>query len=296
MNMQANSQKYGHYIAAGGMVLALISFFLIPFMTMTLTVPNLNPLSPSSSTVQSSSQTYTAIQAASLQGFVWLDALLAAGILLLALLLAFSHNPFGTTRIPLTKQIQWGIYAIIGASVLSLIVQFFVMRTVPASLIGMFSSLYSSSSSQNSSVQTFLNETSMSYAAGSWIYLVGMLAAIGGAIYAFMSTRTPAVAPGQIPSPYMQPPASSPYMQPPASPYMTPPAQQSIPPTQQSVPPPWQQPNQPPSQYPPQPTQAAPGPYPPTSQPWQQTPPPQQQPAPNQQPWQQPPQPPTEYR
>jgi hypothetical protein len=290
MNMQANSQKYGHFIAAGGMVLALISFFLIPFMTMTLTVPNLNPLSPSSSTAQSSSETFTALQSASFQGFVWLDALLATGILLLALLLAFSHNPFGTTRIPLTKQIQWGIYAIIGASVISLLVEFFVMRTVPGSFVSMYT-FSTGSSSQTAAIQTFENETSMSYAAGSWIYLVGMLAAIGGAIYAFMSTRSTAVAPGQIPSPYMQPPAS---------PYMVPPTQQSIPPTQQNVPPPWQQPNQPPSQYPPQPTQAAPGQYPPTSQPWQQTPPPQQQPpqqpAPNQQPWQQPPQPPTEYR
>jgi hypothetical protein len=295
--MQANSQKYGHFIAAGGMVLALISFFLIPFMTMTLTVPNLNPLAPQSSTVQSSSETFSALQSASFQGFVWLDALLAAGILLLALLLAFSHNPFGTSRIPLNKQIQWGIYAIIGASVLSLLVQFFVMRTVPGSFVSMYTF---SSNSQNSAIQTFENETSMSYAAGSWIYLVGMLAAIGGAIYAFMSTRSTAVAPGQIPTPYMQPPVSSPYMQPPASPYMMPPTQQSIPPTQQSAPPAWQQPNQPPSQYPPQ---AAPEQYPPSSQPWLQTPPPPQpppqQPAPNQQPWQQPqqpPQPPTEYR
>lgn len=289
--MQANSQKYGHLIAAGGMVLALISFFLIPFMTMTLTVPNLNPFSPQSSTVQSSSQTFTAIQSASFQGFVWLDALLAGGILLLALLLAFSHNPFGTSRLPLNKQLQWGIYAIIGASVLSLLVQFIVMRTVPGSFAGMLSSVSASSSSQNSEVQAFLNETSMSYSVGSWIYLVGMLAAIGGAIYAYMSTRPAAVSPAQIPSPYMQPPVSSPYM---------------MPPTQQSAPPAWQQPNQPSAQYPPQPMQEqyppsqpwlqpqqpAQGQFPP-NQPWQQTPPIQQPPAQGQFP---PNQPPTEYR
>ena len=246
MNMQAKSQKYGHLIAASGMVVALIGFFLIPFVTMSY----MN----TQSQTQISSYTYSAIQAAELQGFIWLDALLASGILLVALLLAFSRNPFGMSRVPLDKQVQLGAYALIGAIAASMLLQYIVMGTIPGSLMGMFSSLFSAAGSASSAlqIQSVLNSISMSYATGSWFYLVGMLIAIGGEIYALYAARPAAVVPAQVSSPYMPPMQSAPASwQQPSSPY------------QQD----WQQPNQPPSQpvqeqYPPQ--QAWQAPQPPT--------------------------------
>jgi len=222
MNMQAQSQKYGHLIAVGGMVVALISFFFIPFVTMSY--KNI------SSQTQISSYTYSALQAATLQGFIWLDALLAGGILLAALLLAFSRNPFDMSKVPLDRQIQRGAYVLIGASAASILLQYIIMTTIPGSVIGMFSSLLSAAGSATSTIQSALNSIAMSYATGSWFYLVGMLIAIGGEIYALRAARPAAV----VPALYQSAPAS------------------------------WQQPNQPPvqEQYPPQ--QVWQSPQPPT--------------------------------
>jgi len=222
MNMQAQSQKYGHLIAIGGMVVALISFFFIPFVTMSY--KNI------SSQTQISSYTYSALQAATLQGFIWLDALLAGGILLAALLLAFSRNPFDMSKVPLDRQIQRGAYVLIGASAASILLQYIIMTTIPGSVIGMFSSLLSAAGSATSTIQSALNSIAMSYATGSWFYLVGMLIAIGGEIYALRAARPAAV----VPALYQSAPAS------------------------------WQQPNQPPvqEQYPPQ--QVWQSPQPPT--------------------------------
>jgi hypothetical protein len=238
MNMQAKSQKYGHLITAGGMVVALIGFFLIPFVT--LTMSNLN----TQSQPQISSETYSALQAASIQGFVWLDALLAGSILLVALLLAFSRNPFDMNRVPLNKQVQWGAYALIGASVVSLLVQYIVMKTIPGGLVGIFSSMLSTSASAFSAYQSFLNSISISYSTGSWFYLFGMLIAIGGEIYALRAGQPAAVVPAQVsymppgqstPSSWQQP--SSPYQQDWQQPPPSPPAQEQYPPRR-----PWQPP------------------------------------------------------
>jgi hypothetical protein len=297
MNMQAKSQKYGHLIAAGGMVVALIGFFLIPFVTMSY----MN----TQSQTQISSYTYSAIQAAGIQGFIWLDALLASGILLVALLLALSRNPFGMSRVPLDKQVRLGAYALIGAIAASMLLQYIVMTTIPGSLIGMFSSLFSTAGSTFSVLQSLLNGFSMSYATGSWFYFVGMLIAIGGEIYALYAARPAAVVPAQVSSPYMPPVQSeSASWQQPSSPYQQGWPQPNQPPSQpvqeqyppQQYPPP--QPNQPPSQpvqeqYPPQ-QYPPPQPNQPPSQPVQEQYPPQQYPPP--QPNQPPSQPPTEYQ
>ena len=256
MNMQANSPKNGQLIAVGGMVVALIGFFLIPFVTISMS--SINTQSQPSQT-QTSSSTLSALQAASLQGFIWLNALLAVGILLVALLLAFSRNPFDMSRVPLEKQVQRGAYVLIGASVASLLVQYIVMQTIPGSLVGMFSSLSSASGSSSSYFQSISSGLSMSYTTGSWFYFVGMLIAIGGEIYALRAAHPSAVVPAPIAPPNMlSTPGTPSSWQQPSSPY------------QQD----WQQLYQQPPQYPSQPAQEQ---YPP------------------QQGWQ-PPQPPSGYR
>lgn len=261
MNTQSQSQKYGNLIAAGGTVIALIGFLFMPYVTMS-----------STASAQAASQplVLTAIQAASIQGFIWLEALLAAGVLLVALLLAFSRNPFGMSQVTLDKQMQRGAYTLIGVSVVSLLLQFVVMTTIPGQMVGMLSS---NTPGFSSGASSFVSTTAMSYNVGSWFYLLGMLAVIGGAVYALGLIRTApatqAQGVGQPPLPYAQP--QMPYAQPPQNPQM-----------------PWQQPVQQPVQQPP----AAPG-Y--QQQDWQQpqAQPPQQnwQPQdqyPPQQQWQQP--------
>lgn len=215
----------------------------------TLCFPTQSPQFQQSQT-QIYSVTFSALQAASIQGFIWLDALLASSILLVALLLAFSRNPFDMNRVPLDKQVQWGTYALIGASVVSLLVQYIVMTTIPGGLRGMFSSLISASGSASSAIQSILNSISISYSTGSWFYLVGMLIAIGGEIYVLRAARPAAVVPTQVSSPYMPPVQSTPSSW-----------QQPSFPNQQD----WQQPNQLPPQHPSLPAQEQ---YPPR-QPWQ---------------------------
>ncbi len=265
MNTQTQSQKYGNLIAAGGTLIALIGFLFMPYITMSSTA------SP-----QAASQPLilTAIQAASVQGFIWLEALLATAALLVALLLAFSRNPFGMGQVPLDKQIQRGVYTLIGISVVSLLLQFVLMTTIPGQMVGMYSS---NTPGFSSGVSSFVSTTATAYNVGSWFFLLGMLVVIGGAVYASGLIRTaPATqAQGfaQPSSPYQQPqmpyeqPAQNPQMpyqqpvqQPPAAPvYQQQDWQQPAQPVQPQQPN-WQQPQ---DQYPPQ--QQWQQPYPPSS-------------------------------
>jgi hypothetical protein len=268
VNTQNQSQKYGNLIAAGGTVIALIGFLFMPYVTMSSTA---SPQAAATPLVLS------ALQAASIQGFIWLEALLATGILLVALLLAFSHNPFGMSQVPLAQQIQRGAYTLIGVSVVSLLLQFVLMTTIPGQMIGMYSTNEPGFSSATSS---FVSTTAMGYNVGSWFYLLGMLAVIGGAVYALGLIRTApatqAQGVGQPASPYAQPAQNPqmPYAQPPQNPQMPwqqPVQQQPVAPGyqqqdwQQQPPVQPQQPNwqTPQDQYPPQ--QQWQPPYPPSS-------------------------------
>ena len=254
MNTQKQPQKYGNLIAAGGTVIALIGFFFLPYVTMSSTA---------SASASSTPLILSAIEAASVQGFIWLEALLAAGILLIALLLAFSHNPFGMSQLALDKQVQRGAYTIIGVSVVSLLLQYVLMTTIPGQMVGMYSSNIPGFTSETS---TFVKTTATAYNVGSWFFLLGMLAVIGGAVYASGIIR-PALATqiqGQPSSPYTQPaqdsqmPWQQPAQQPPSAPAPT--YQQDWQSPVQSPQQAWQQPQ---NQYPPQ--QQWQPPYPPAS-------------------------------
>ena len=261
MNIQGQKQKYGHLIVAGGALIALIGFFFLPYVTM------------SSKAATSSSAPpliLSAIQAAAIEGFIWLDALLAVGILLLALQLAYSRNPFGMSQMALAKQVQRGIYIIIGVGVVSLLLQYILMTTIPGQYVGMVSSNTPGFSSE---INSFVADVAMSYNTGSWFFLVGMLAVIGGGVYVLMQMRPAQVAP----APSYVPPAQYPQMNQQN-------AQSPSAPTYQQN---WQDPAQS------QPTQYSQGQYP-NQQQWQQPPagyPPTQQSWPPQQP--QPPYPPS---
>jgi succinate dehydrogenase/fumarate reductase cytochrome b subunit len=231
-------QKNGYLIALGGAVIALIGFLFLPYINMGSTQSTSTP-----------PVTFSAIQAAAIEGFIWLEALLTLGILVVALLLAFSQNPFDMSQVARDKQAQRGAYTIIGVSALCLILQYILMTRLPGQLVGMFSTNVPGFLNGSS---TFTNTVSMSYNVGSWFYLVGMLVAIGGTIYALQAKGS--AIQGQYSSPYMPPvnpqaPWSSPTpdyqqnWQQPAQPAWPP--QQQVPPTQQA----WQQPA-PPTQYP----------------------------------------------
>lgn len=286
MNTQNQAQKYGNLIAAGGTVIALIGFLFMPYITMSSTA---------SASAASQPLILSALQAASIQGFIWLEALLAAGVLLVALLLAFSRNPFGMSQVPFAQQMQRGAYTLIGVSVVSLLLQYVLMTTIPGQMVGMFSS---NEPGFSTFVSSFVSTTATAYNVGSWFYLLGMLAVIGGVVYALGLIRTApatqAQGVGQPPLPYaqpqmpyeqppqnqqmpwqppvQQPPAAPVYQQqdwqPPAQPVQQPPAA-SVPTYQQDWQPPAQpvQPQQqnwqpPQDQYPPQQWQQ---PYPPSS-------------------------------
>jgi len=266
VNTQKQTQKYGYLIAAGGTVIALIGFLFIPYITVSSTV---------SSSAAATPLILSGIQAASVQGFIWLEALLAVGILGLALLLAYSHNPFGMARVALDKQVQRGIYVLIGVGVVSLLLQYVLMTTIPGQMVGMVST---NSTGYANAINSFINTTATAYNAGSWFYLLGMLAVIGGAVYALRSLNPAVATQGQPSNPYAQPiqnpqmagqqplaASSSPYQQDWQSP-VQPPQQQWQAPQDQYPPQPQQQWQAPPQdQYPPQPQQQWQPPYPPSS-------------------------------
>ena len=279
--MQRNAQL----IVAGGAIIAIIGFLFVPFVTMN---------TASSASTSSAVETYSGIQAAAVQGLVWLEFLLAAAILGVALLLAFSRNPFGMSQLSREKQLQRGIYTLIGLGVASLLLQYLLMVSIPGAYVGAYSSnigLYTQG------LKTYANYLSMSYAAGSWFYVVGMLAVLGGAGYALSLKNSALATQVQGQSPYAPMGQNQPYQQ--VQPY-----QQNVQNQQMG----WQQPSSPsnmtpaanpapPSgamptylqswQTPDQSYQQAPqqAPQQPQQQGWQQA---QQGPYPTEQAWQQP--------
>lgn len=274
MNIQGQPRKYGHLIVAGGTVIALIGFLFLPYVTMSSTTADSSSQSFSSEGIASLPFTMSAIRAASYQGFIWLEALLAVGLLLTALLLAYSRNPFGMSKVALDKQVQRGVYALIGVGVVSLLLQYVLTSGIPGALMSMTTITSDAGATPQASPAV-----AMDYSAGSWFYVVGMLAVIGGATYVLMQMRPAQVAPAASyvpPAQYPQmnqqnaqpqPPSAPPYQQNWQDPAQSQPTQlsQGQYPNQQQ----WQQP-QPPTGYPPTqqawPPQQPQPPYPPTSQ------------------------------
>ena len=243
----------GYLIAGIGAFVALFAFLYLPFVSI-------------SSAGSSSAFSFTTTLAAHYQGGIWLEGILALALLVLACLLLFRTNPFGSSRTPIVNQIRGGIYGLGGGAILSILVQFIISLSIGSSI-----------QAANGGGGSTSSTVSAGYDYGSWLYLLGMIAVIVGSVLAYRKAGLVASTPGasayqqgQSPSMPYSVPGSSPY----DSSYSSSAPQGSVPPYQQNVQPsspyntqgssaspyqqeaqnpyPYQVPNQQPPQGPPQ--------------------------------------------
>ena len=255
-------QRYRGYVIAGiGGIVAFIAFFL-PYLTYSQFGGSISA---------------NASQAASFNGLLWIELLIAIAAAAIPALLIYRSNPLGSATTPIEKQIRWGIYGLIGAGALGVLAQFIFAITVNSySILGVS-----------------LTSLGVGYGFGYWLYLLSAIAIVVGGVMAYRTM--PALIAGQSSWQYPSSTQYPPYGQ-----------QYPAPPTQY---PPYQSADQTPypsypAQYPPadqqqyQPTELK-QPYPPTGpqqyQPTEYQQPPYQQQYPPQQQYPQQQYPPQQY-
>ncbi|MEO8971115.1 MAG: hypothetical protein ABI406_05870, partial [Ktedonobacteraceae bacterium] len=158
----------GYLIAGIGAFVALFAFLYLPYVTLS-TAPTANYGN------SGNSYSVTSTMAANGQGGIWLEGILALALLVMACLLLFRTNPFGSARTPIINQIRRGIYGLGGGAILCIVVQFLVS-------LGLASSAGSQGFSSTSSTVTAY------YDYGSWLYLLGMVAVIVGSVLAYQKS------------------------------------------------------------------------------------------------------------
>lgn len=185
----------GFLVAAIGAIAALFAFLYLPFVSISSTTQNTSTFSLNTT------------EAANYQGAIWLEGLLAIALLVLALMLIYRHNPFGSARTPIASQLRTGNFLIGGGGILSIIVQFFVSLSIGTVVQQRYAG-------GPTSIGT-------GYDFGSWLYLLGMIAVIVGAVMAYRKMGLLVISPA---SPYQSPDPVlySPYQMPPSSPYQMP--------------------------------------------------------------------------
>jgi len=258
MDTLKQEKNRGYVIAGGAAIIAFIAFFL-PYVSVSGTYINVGSMSVNGATTGS---------------WLWFEFLGVLIVGAVSALFLFRNNLLsGTITMPLDKQIQYGKYLLIGASVLALLVHLLFLLSYSAYLSG-----YSSF-------------VSVGLGFGFWVFMLAAIAMVVGSVFALRKSAPSVAQPygqqypmqsTQYPPQPMQyppyPPTQQPYSPQPQQgqpPYpSTQQPYQPYPQTQQSYPPQSQQPQQPYPQSFSQPQQ----PYPPTQQPYQQ--PQQEQPYP----------------
>ena len=269
VNTTANLRKQASLVAGIGALVAMVAFLLLPYLIFTVTITDTQSSPPQT---HSASITLGTSFISILAGLIWVEALLAIAILVIATLLLSKDAPFGAATAPVETQVRRASYAVIVLGIAGIAYHFLFISTIGA---GQMFSLFQSLTTDTNSVANQLTQShlsaspSMANALGSWIYLLGMVAAIVGGVLLLR-----AVSPQEVAQPQSWPQYAQ-YSQP----------SQPLQPQPQA----WQQPSQPLPQQgwlPAQPQQQG-------WQPTQQAQQPQgwQQPPQSQQSWQQPPHP-----
>lgn len=155
-------QKNRGYVVAGiSAIVALLAFLFLPYISYSV-----GPFGGSMG----------GTQIAGSQGLLWLEALLPLVAIVLAALLVFRSNPFGMTNTPIATQIRWGVYSLLGAGSLSLLIHFILALNASNSIQGVTSNPFLS------------NFVSVGFGFGYWLYLLAAIAMIVGAV---MTLRMP---------------------------------------------------------------------------------------------------------
>ena len=281
VNTTVKQQKQGSLIAGIGALVSIAAFLLFPYFNIKVTVTNNTGFNnPQTNNITIPAGTgFISI----LTGLIWVDALLAIAVLVLAALVMWRNAPFSPSTLPAEMQIRRTAYAMLVLGIAGIAFHF-LFFSIGNSQINNFVQSLTIGPDNVATLLTRSNQSisvSLDNALGSWIYILGMVAAIVGGVLLLRAVSPQAVAQPQSWPQYAQ------YSQP------------SQP--QQPQPQAWQQPSQPlpqqgwqPAQ--PQQPQAWPQATQPQQQGWQPTQQAQQpqgwqQPPQSQQSWQQPPPP-----
>ena len=193
MDMLKQEKNRGYLIAGIGGTIGFIAF-LLPYVSVSVLGYG------------------ASISGASAAGWLWFEAIAAIVAIAVPALLIYRSNPFGMATTPVEKQIRWGIYAIIGAGVVGLLIH--ILFAVDVNNI-----------SYNGVSLGSLVSVGLSF--GYWLYLLCALAIIVGGVFA-MRVAKPAAA--------TVPPQAQAWQYPPPSTQYPPQAQQypqQYPPVQQ---------------------------------------------------------------
>src|ERR1700730_12062700 len=270
VNTTANPRKQASLVAGIGALVGIVAFLLLPYLIFTVTVTDTQFSTPQSHSASISVGTGLI---SILAGLIWVEALLAIAILVIAALLLSKDAPFGVSTAPVETQVRRAGYAVIALGIAGIAYHFLFISTIGA---GQMLSLFQSLTTDTNSLANQLNQShtsaspSMANALGSWIYLLGMCAAIVGGVLLLRAVSPQEVVQPQSwpqyaqysqPAHPQQPQPSQPLpqqgwqpaqpQQPQAWPQSAQPQQQGWQPTQQAQPPQgWQQPPQPEQRWP----------------------------------------------
>ena len=238
VNTSVQQPKRMALYAAIGALIALLSYLLVPFITVTLTASANSSYGYSGSpSPYTQSVSLGAGLIALFASPICLEALFAVAVLCLAALFMLREAPFGQGIVPVTVQNRRGGYTIAVLGVIAVVYQFLLITIAN----GQINDALQSASFGSVTLARLLAQSnttvsiSIGYAIGSWIYLLGMLAvAVCGWLLARADQPMGAFMPvQQVSSANLQSPIQS----------SQPLWQQPIPPIQQSQPL-WQQPEQ----------------------------------------------------
>ncbi|GHO44892.1 hypothetical protein [Ktedonospora formicarum] len=196
--MDALKERKNRYfiLSAGGALVAFLSFLLFAFA-------NLDLKAAEDGVVFNMSLPINATLLSAQSGAIWLSELLALAAIIVCGLIIYRTHPFGR-QIPEDTQIKWALYGLIGAGVLALLIQYLCVSGLASGLKSnpvIWNTIFPNTSNANSFLE-MANDPKMnvsaSYAIGSWLFLLGMLIVIGGAVLEIVQ-RSPKAIQTQVP-------------------------------------------------------------------------------------------------
>jgi hypothetical protein len=176
MDMLKEQRNRGYVIAGAGGIIAFIAFFL-PYVTVPVAV-----------VVSGYGYSWSG---SSIGGWLYLELLASLVAVAIPLALIYRHNAFGLTNMPVEKQIRYGIFTLIGAGAVGLLIQLI---------------LAANHNNINGQDLTSLNAA---LGFGWWLYLLSALAIAVGGVMTYRSIGSASQQAWQYPStqysPYNQP-------------------------------------------------------------------------------------------
>ena len=224
-------QRYRGYVIAGiGGIVAFIAFFL-PYVSVSAVIISIS------------------VSGSQIGGWLWFEFLAALVAIAIPLVLIYRNNAFGLTNMPIEKQIRYGIFTLIGAGAVGLLIELIAAINLHSALSG------------TTGVDPASIGVSVNLSIGYWLYLLASIAIVVGGVMAYRTM--PALIAGQswqYPSATQYPPYGQqypgpstqypPYQSADQTPYPSYPGQYPQADQQQYQPTEYQQPPYPQQQYP----------------------------------------------